>query len=85
VTKAGRIAPTEFDYSPAWIRASVLRSLERLNTTYLDLVYTHDGRERLDEAAKRMWLDDGHFLFSSFTFPFEFPFPPLPYYTVMGD
>ncbi|KAK1546641.1 L-galactose dehydrogenase [Colletotrichum paranaense] len=43
VTKAGRIAPTEFDYSPAWIRASVLRSLERLNTTYLDLVYTHDA------------------------------------------
>ncbi|OLN94105.1 D-arabinose 1-dehydrogenase 2 [Colletotrichum chlorophyti] len=43
VTKAGRIAPTEFDYSPAWIRASVLRSLERLNTPYLDLVYTHDA------------------------------------------
>lgn len=43
VTKAGRIAPAEFDYSPSWIRASVLRSLERLNTSYLDLVYTHDA------------------------------------------
>ncbi|KAK1976592.1 L-galactose dehydrogenase [Colletotrichum cereale] len=43
VTKAGRIAPSEFDYSPAWIRASVRRSLERLNTSHLDLVYTHDA------------------------------------------
>ncbi|KAI0969456.1 Aldo/keto reductase family-domain-containing protein [Xylaria arbuscula] len=42
VTKAGRIAGDEFDYSPAWIRYSVCRSLERLHTPYLDLVYTHD-------------------------------------------
>ncbi|KAK4158845.1 L-galactose dehydrogenase [Cladorrhinum sp. PSN259] len=42
VTKAGRIAGDEFDYSPAWIRYSVLRSLKRLHTTYLDLVYMHD-------------------------------------------
>ncbi|KAK0644575.1 Aldo/keto reductase family-domain-containing protein [Cercophora newfieldiana] len=42
VTKAGRIAPDEFDYSPSWIRYSVLRSLERLHTHYVDLVYTHD-------------------------------------------
>lgn len=42
VTKAGRIAAREFDYSPAWIRASVKRSLERLGTPYLDLVYAHD-------------------------------------------
>ncbi|KAG6006528.1 hypothetical protein E4U21_006982 [Claviceps maximensis] len=42
ITKAGRITSNEFDYSPAWIRYSVCRSLERLNTTYLDLVYTHD-------------------------------------------
>lgn len=41
-TKAGRIAASEFDYSPAWIRASVRRSLQRLHTSYLDLVYTHD-------------------------------------------
>ena len=42
VTKAGRIASSEFDYSPQWIRYSVHRSLERLKTPYLDLVYTHD-------------------------------------------
>jgi aryl-alcohol dehydrogenase-like predicted oxidoreductase len=42
ITKAGRIAGDEFDYSPAWIRYSVCRSLERLNTQYLDLVYAHD-------------------------------------------
>ncbi|WQF88267.1 Putative aldo-keto reductase, NADP-dependent oxidoreductase domain-containing protein [Colletotrichum destructivum] len=42
VTKAGRIAGNEFDYSPAYVRHSVLRSLKRLNTTYLDLVYMHD-------------------------------------------
>ncbi|KAI0543930.1 Aldo/keto reductase [Xylaria curta] len=42
VTKAGRIAGDEFDYSPTWVRYSVYRSLERLRTSYLDLVYTHD-------------------------------------------
>ncbi|KAI8163695.1 hypothetical protein K4K49_007838 [Colletotrichum sp. SAR 10_70] len=42
VTKAGRIAGNEFDYSPAYVRYSVLRSLNRLNTSYLDLVYMHD-------------------------------------------
>ncbi|POR38601.1 D-arabinose 1-dehydrogenase [Tolypocladium paradoxum] len=42
ITKAGRIAVSEFDYSPAWIRYSVCRSLERLGTQYLDLVYAHD-------------------------------------------
>lgn len=42
ITKAGRIAPREFDYSPAWIRYSVCRSLDRLSTPYLDLVYAHD-------------------------------------------
>ncbi|KJZ76912.1 hypothetical protein HIM_03789 [Hirsutella minnesotensis 3608] len=42
ITKAGRIAADEFDYSPAWIRYSVCRSLERLGTSYLDLVYAHD-------------------------------------------
>lgn len=42
VTKAGRIAGDEFDYSPSWIRYSVLRSLKRLHTSYLDLVYMHD-------------------------------------------
>lgn len=42
VTKAGRIKGDEFDYSPAWVEYSVCRSLERLGTTYLDLVYMHD-------------------------------------------
>ena len=42
LTKAGRIASDEFDYSPAWIRQSVHNSLERLHTTYLDVVYCHD-------------------------------------------
>lgn len=42
LTKAGRIAGDCFDYSPEWIRYSVLRSLKRLHTSYLDLVYCHD-------------------------------------------
>ncbi|KAK3303107.1 Aldo/keto reductase family-domain-containing protein [Chaetomium strumarium] len=42
VTKAGRIASSEFDYSPSWVRYSILRSLQRLHTRYLDLVYMHD-------------------------------------------
>jgi aryl-alcohol dehydrogenase-like predicted oxidoreductase len=42
LTKVGRIASREFDYSPAWVRKSVARSLERLHTSYLDLVYCHD-------------------------------------------
>ncbi|KAI5970497.1 hypothetical protein CANMA_000406 [Candida margitis] len=41
-TKAGRIKLDEFDYSRQQVRQSVLRSLQRLNTTYLDLVYMHD-------------------------------------------
>lgn len=42
LTKAGRITGNTFDYSPPWIRYSVLRSLKRLHTPYLDLVYCHD-------------------------------------------
>lgn len=42
MTKAGRISANHFDYSPAWIRQSVLRSLERLRTNYLDVVFCHD-------------------------------------------
>lgn len=41
-TKVGRIAGSEFDYSAAWVRQSVRRSLQRLRTDYLDLVYCHD-------------------------------------------
>ena len=42
MTKVGRIKENQFDYSPAWIRKSVLRSLERFQTTYLDVVFCHD-------------------------------------------
>ena len=41
-TKCGRINADTFDYSPAWIRRSVARSLERLGTSYLDVVFCHD-------------------------------------------
>ena len=42
LTKCGRIGPEEFDYSPEWVRQSIARSLERLRTKYLDVVYCHD-------------------------------------------
>ncbi|KAH7139519.1 Aldo/keto reductase family-domain-containing protein [Dendryphion nanum] len=42
LTKVGRIASTEFNYSASWVRQSVARSLERLQTSFLDLVYCHD-------------------------------------------
>jgi D-arabinose 1-dehydrogenase len=42
LTKVGRIASSEFDYSKEWVRQSIQRSLERLHTEYLDLVYCHD-------------------------------------------
>ncbi|PYI10562.1 L-galactose dehydrogenase (L-GalDH) [Aspergillus sclerotiicarbonarius CBS 121057] len=42
LTKVGRIASSSFDYSPQWVRESVRRSLRRLHTEYLDVVYCHD-------------------------------------------
>lgn len=42
LTKVGRISGEEFDYSASWVRHSVQRSLERLHTSYLDVVYCHD-------------------------------------------
>ncbi|CAN6674856.1 hypothetical protein TRVA0_069S00166 [Trichomonascus vanleenenianus] len=42
MTKAGRIALNKFNYSKEWIQSSVERSLKRMNTSYLDLVYCHD-------------------------------------------
>lgn len=42
LTKVGRLAASSFDYSPAWVRRSVERSLARLRTDYLDVVYCHD-------------------------------------------
>ncbi|KAL8861566.1 MAG: hypothetical protein Q9178_002090 [Gyalolechia marmorata] len=42
LTKVGRISGDEFDYSASWVRQSVRRSLDRLRTNYLDVVYCHD-------------------------------------------
>ena len=42
LTKVGRIGSAEFDYSPPSVRRSVQRSLDRLCTRYLDVVYCHD-------------------------------------------
>lgn len=42
MTKVGRITSDHFDYSAQWIRNSVRRSLQRFNTSYLDVVFCHD-------------------------------------------
>jgi aryl-alcohol dehydrogenase-like predicted oxidoreductase len=42
MTKCGRYGPSIFDYSPKAIRESVVNSLRRLQTDYLDTVYLHD-------------------------------------------
>lgn len=42
LTKCGRLAGNTFDYSPSYIRFSIARSLRRLHTSYLDVVYLHD-------------------------------------------
>ena len=42
VTKVGRVSGSEFDYSAEWVQYSVRRSLKRLHTDYLDVVYCHD-------------------------------------------
>lgn len=42
LTKVGRIAGSEFNYSKEWVKSSVERSLKRLQTEYLDVVYCHD-------------------------------------------
>lgn len=41
-SKCGRLSADEFDYSPPWIKKSVERSLQRLGTDYLDVVFCHD-------------------------------------------
>ncbi|KAF9645038.1 Aldo/keto reductase, partial [Thelephora ganbajun] len=55
ITKCGRygLTPAEFDYSPSTIQRSVQRSLERLNTTYLDILYLHDVDMVADEAMPK--------------------------------
>ena len=44
MTKCGRYGPNreDWDYDPATLRASVQRSMARLHTDYLDVVYLHD-------------------------------------------
>jgi diketogulonate reductase-like aldo/keto reductase len=58
LTKVGRIAGNEFDYSAEWVRSSVQRSLERLKTKYLDVVYCHDcefvSKEEVLEAVREL-------------------------------
>ncbi|SPO03265.1 related to Pseudomonas L-fucose dehydrogenase [Cephalotrichum gorgonifer] len=48
MTKVGR-TPAGFDYTPAAVRASVATSLQRLGTTYLDVVFCHDIEAVTDE------------------------------------
>ncbi|KAG7665570.1 uncharacterized protein J8A68_000972 [[Candida] subhashii] len=59
-TKAGRIRLNEFDYSRSHVRMSVERSLKRLGTAYLDLVYMHDiefvEEDEIYEALKELKL-----------------------------
>ncbi|KAJ7667654.1 Aldo/keto reductase [Mycena polygramma] len=42
MTKCGRYGMGDFNYTPTKIRESVRRSLERLQTDYLDVVHLHD-------------------------------------------
>ncbi|KAI1637799.1 L-galactose dehydrogenase [Biscogniauxia mediterranea] len=71
ITKVGRVAGGEFDYTAAWVRYSVYRSLERLvvddgeqkRKRKLDLVYLHDVEfvspgEVLTAARELMRLRD---------------------------
>lgn len=49
MTKVSRTPPNSFDCSPVAVRRSVERSLERLGTTYLDVVFCHDIEAVTDE------------------------------------
>lgn len=55
MTKCGRYGTDReaFDYSPRTIRRSVERSLSRLNTDYLDVVYLHDVEFVAEEIMPR--------------------------------
>lgn len=64
ITKAGRITAEKFDYSPAWIKKSIARSLHRFGTDYLDVVFCHDvefvSMEEVIEAVGTLFeLADG--------------------------
>lgn len=51
ITKCGRITSDEFDFSREWVYQSVQRSLARLKTERLDLVYCHDVEFVSEEEA----------------------------------
>lgn len=59
-TKAGRYGANDFDYSRTRVRASVMQSLQRFQTTYLDAVCMHDiefvGVDEVMEALKELRL-----------------------------
>lgn len=58
ITKCGRIAAAEFDFSKQSVYQSVQRSLQRLRTKHLDLVYCHDvefvPEEEVMEAIREL-------------------------------
>ena len=76
-TKVGRVKIDEFDYSPASVRSSVQRSLERLGLDVLDVVYCHDvefvTRKEVMEALSELYKlrDEGkiRYVGISGTFP----------------
>jgi aryl-alcohol dehydrogenase-like predicted oxidoreductase len=51
MSKVGQIATAKFNYSPLWIRSSLNHSLERLKTSYLDVVFCHDVEYVLEEEV----------------------------------
>ena len=55
MTKCGRygLAPADFDYSPSTIRKSLQRSLKRLDTTYLDVMFLHDVEMVAEEVIPK--------------------------------
>ncbi|KAL4907035.1 hypothetical protein BDW74DRAFT_167056 [Aspergillus multicolor] len=50
MTKVGRVSARKSDFSLDWVRYSVARSLQRLRTDYLDVVFCHDI-ELVDEES----------------------------------
>ena len=50
-TKVGEEFPSHFDFSPAWARHSIERSLQRLATDYLDIALIHSNGD--DEQILR--------------------------------
>lgn len=55
MTKCGRygVGKEAFDYSPDTVRRSIERSLKRMNTDYLDVVYLHDVEFIAEEIMPR--------------------------------